>query len=139
MNRYDLLVALTLMVACISNSPDPPPAPSIEPITSASERFRKCLVETATAQTAEDNGTATEELRQRLAKLCEGSGAASVDPGGVYGNCPSGRELQERLKFYIETAASSGRPSRLRRWRSTNWTMHSPLHSARRGSILGLQ
>lgn len=70
-----------------------------------------CLVETASAQTAEDSGTATEELRRRLAELCEGSGAASVDPGGVYGNCPSGRELQASLKFYIETAASAGRAS----------------------------
>ena len=105
-----MLVLLALVLACSSSNPGPK-APTAESIASAAERFRVCLVETAAAQIAEDEGSPTQPLRERLSKICEGSGALSVDLAGVYGNCRTGEELQAQLKFYIDTAASLNRPA----------------------------
>ena len=69
------------------------------------------MVETASAQIAEDGGSATDALHQRLSKICEGSGVASVDLGGIYGDCRTGEELQAQLKLYIDTAAALSRPA----------------------------
>jgi hypothetical protein len=56
-------------------------------------------------------GSATDQLRERLSKVCEGSGALSVYLGGVYANCRTGEDLQAQLKYYIDTAAVLNRPA----------------------------
>jgi hypothetical protein len=104
------LILLALVLACSSGN-EAPVRPTTEPIAAAGERFRVCLTETAAAQIAEDEGTATDDLRERLSRICEGSGALSVDLGGVYGNCRTGEDLQAQLKYYINTAEGLNRPA----------------------------
>jgi len=106
-----MLVFLALVLACSTSNAVQSVAPTAESIAAASERFRTCLVETAAAQIAEDEGSPIQQLRDRLSKICEGSGASSVDTGGVYGNCRTGEELQEQLKLYIATAAALNHPA----------------------------
>jgi len=111
MHHNGLLALLALVLACSSSSPVSRPAPTTESIATAGERFRVCLVETAAAQISEDEGSATPQLRESLLKICEGSGASSVDIGGVYSNCRTGEELREQLKYYIGNATALNRPA----------------------------
>jgi hypothetical protein len=111
MYAYGPLLLLALVLACSSSNQAPVPVPTVESIASAGERFRVCLTETAAAQIAEDEGSPVQRQLERLSKICEGSGALSVNHGAVYGNCRTGEELQAQLKFYIDTAASLNRPA----------------------------